>query len=136
MTDPGTSTDPPSQRAMVRVLVVDDYPDMRELLHILFDRQPGYVVIGEAADGEQAITVAREIQPDLVLLDLAMPRMDGLQALPGILAAAPGVRVVVFTGCKYDSFGRQALEGGASGFIVKGTPLSAIIAELDNVMAP
>ena len=77
--------------ANLSVLIVDDSEDLRELLSMVIERHPaGWQVVATAAEGQQAIEVARDNQPDLVLLDIAMPVMDGMQALPHIREAAPG----------------------------------------------
>ena len=87
----------------VKVLIVDDSRDLRDLLGLKVEMWGGYQVVGLAADGEEAVDLTKQHQPDLVLLDLAMPKMDGLQALPLILDAAPGVRVVVLSGFDRDT---------------------------------
>jgi DNA-binding NarL/FixJ family response regulator len=81
----------------LRVLLVDDVADIRLLLRSLFEVHPGVEVVGEAGDGRQAIELAAGTQPDLVVLDLSMPVMDGVEALPAIREAAPGARVVVLS---------------------------------------
>ena len=90
-------------------------------------------VVGLAADGEEAVELARSQQPDVVLLDLAMPRMDGLQALPLILEAVPGVRVVVLSGFDKHTMADRALEAGAHRYVEKGLStkeLSHVVAEV------
>ena len=117
----------------VKVLIVDDSRDLRDLLGIRVETWGGYEVVGLAADGEEAVDLARSSQPDLVLLDLAMPRMDGLQALPLILEAAPGVRVVVLSGFDKDTMAERALEAGAHRYVEKGLStreLGTVVAEV------
>ena len=117
----------------VKVLIVDDSRDLRDLLGIKVEMWGGYQVVGLAADGEEAVDLARANQPDLVLLDLAMPRMDGLQALPLILEAAPGVRVVVLSGFDKGTMAERALAAGAHRYVEKGLStreLGSVVAEV------
>ena len=102
------------------VLIADDTPEIRTLLRMNFELEPNFLVVGEAGDGLTAIELAREHQPDLVLLDLAMPVMDGLQALPEIIAAAPGTRVLVLSGFNADQVADEAFARGAHAYIEKG----------------
>lgn len=81
----------------VRVLVVDDGPDVRLLVRRVLTRRPGFEIVGEAGDGLEAIAAAADLQPDIVLLDLAMPRLGGEEALPRIRAVAPRSMVAVFS---------------------------------------
>src|SRR5256885_14049952 len=87
----------PIGRAPLRVLLVDDVADLRLLLASLFGAHPGVQVVGEAADGQQAVALARQHEPDLIVLDLAMPVLDGVGALPLLRRASPRSRVVVLT---------------------------------------
>lgn len=109
-----------------RVLVVDDAEDLRTLLCLRMARM-GFDVVGEAADGVAAVEKAAEEQPDLVMLDLAMPHMDGLEALPLIRAAVPGVRVIVLSGFNEGTLAEEAMSAGADHYVVKGGSLSSLI---------
>lgn len=111
-----------------RVLVVDDAEDLRFLLRMTLDRSEGLEVVGEAADGVEAVEQARALRPDVVLLDVAMPRMDGLQALPLIREAVPGVRVIVLSGFNEGTMADNARAAGADHYVVKGGPLSELVA--------
>jgi DNA-binding NarL/FixJ family response regulator len=104
----------------LRTLVVDDTPDIRFLVRLSLQRDGRFEVIGEAADGVEAIRAAAEHQPDLVLLDLAMPLMDGLEALPEIRAQSPESKVVVLSGFNADQMSAQAIRLGASSYMEKG----------------
>ena len=116
-----------------RVLVVDDAEDLRALLHIKLDRCDGFEVVGEAEDGVDAVEQATRLQPDLVLLDVAMPRMDGLEALPLIRQAVPGVRVVVLSGFNEETMAENALAAGAERYVVKGAPLRELVELLESL---
>ena len=119
-----------------RVLVVDDSEDVRLLLTLRLATVPGCEVVGESEDGVQAVEMARELQPDLVLLDLAMPRMDGLQALPMLREAVEGVRVVVLSGFDRGAMEEKALAAGADCYVEKGTALNEIAQVIEGVLQP
>jgi DNA-binding NarL/FixJ family response regulator len=114
-----------------RVLVVDDAEDLRMLLRIKLERAAGLDVVGEAVDGLDGVEQATRLQPDLVLLDVAMPRMDGLEALPLILDAVPGVRVVVLSGFNEETMAEKARQAGAAHYVVKGAPLRELVELLE-----
>src|SRR5205085_11930236 len=115
-----------------RVLVVDDHPLTREALAALL-RSHGFELAGLAADGEEAIAAAAETQPDLVLLDLLMPGLDGLTALPRLREAAPGCEVVVLTASGTEENLLGAIRGGAAGYLLKSEPPERIVAFLRGV---
>jgi two-component system NarL family response regulator len=112
---------PIGQNVDTRILLVDDHPLTREALASLL-RQHGFDVVGEASDGESAIAAAAELRPDLVLLDLSMPEMDGIQALPRIREAAPDCEVVVLTASGTEENLLAAIQGGAAGYLLKSEP--------------
>jgi signal transduction histidine kinase len=116
------------------VVVIDDTPDLRLLLRMVLELSDRYTVVGEAGDGAAGIDIVREWQPDLVLLDLAMPIMDGLEALPGIRDACPHAEVVVLSGFEADRMATQALERGAAGYLQKGTTPEDIVRALDEIL--
>jgi YesN/AraC family two-component response regulator len=116
------------------VLIVDDADDIRALLRMRLDREERFEVVGEAVDGVDAGEKARTLQPHLVLLDMAMPRMDGLQALPLIREAVPGVRVIVLSGFNQGTLEREALAAGAVRYIVKGVSMSRLVHEIEKVL--
>jgi DNA-binding NarL/FixJ family response regulator len=115
-----------------RVLIVDDHPLTREALSALLE-QHGFAVVGQAASGEEAIERARELLPELVLLDLSMPGMDGLEALPRLRATAPGCEVVVLTASGTEENLLSAIRGGAAGYLLKNEPPERIVAFLRGV---
>ena len=104
---------------MIRVLIADDHAVVRQGLRTFLDLQPDVEVAGEAADGEEAVEAARRLSPDVVLLDLAMPRLDGVAALPRLREAAPAARVIVLTSFGEDDRVFAALRAGAAGFLLK-----------------
>jgi DNA-binding NarL/FixJ family response regulator len=115
-----------------RILVVDDHPLTRDALSSLL-AQGGFDVVGEAPDGVEALELARELQPDLVLLDLSMPGLDGLAALPRLRAAAPGCEVVVLTASGTEENLLAAIRGGAAGYLLKSEPPERIVSFLRGV---
>jgi CheY-like chemotaxis protein len=120
-----------SEQRPYSVLVVDDDPDIRRLITMLLSGDPDFAVVGEAGDGAQAIELAAAQQPDVIILDLVMPVMDGLTALPALRAAAPGGRVVVVTGSASEAAAHTALASGAAAFVRKGPSLvSRLVPEL------
>src|ERR671923_3105556 len=115
-----------------RILIVDDHPLTREALSSLLDRN-GFAVAGEAADGEEAIELARRLQPELVLLDLSMPGLDGLTALPRLREAAPDCEVVVLTASGTEDNLLAAIRAGAAGYLLKSEPPARIVEFLRGV---
>jgi len=115
-----------------RVLIVDDHPLTRDALTVLL-RQNGFEVAGEAADGETAIARAGELAPDLILLDLSLPGMNGLEALPLLREAAPAAEVVVLTASGTDDNLLAAIRGGAAGYLLKSEPPERIVDFLRSV---
>jgi DNA-binding NarL/FixJ family response regulator len=128
----------------IRVLVADDQPVVRAGFQTILEAQPDIVVVGEAADGREAVERARRMKPDVVLMDVRMPNLDGLQATR--LLAGPGVpdpvRVLVLTTFDLDDYVYEALRAGASGFLLKDVRrdelVSAVrvVASGDALLAP
>jgi DNA-binding NarL/FixJ family response regulator len=115
-----------------RILLVDDHPLTRDALAALL-AQGGFDVVGEAGDGSEALELATRLQPDLVLLDLSMPNVDGLTALPQLRAAAPGCEVVVLTASGTEENLLTAIRRGAAGYLLKTEPPERIVAFLRGV---
>lgn len=122
------------ERESRRVLIVDDYDDVRMLLRIKLEQHGGYDVVGEAGTGIDAVRLAGELQPHLVLLDVAMPQMDGLEALPLIRDAVDGVRVVVLSGFDQNAMADRALAAGAARYVEKGHALADLVKVIDEVL--
>src|SRR5947208_15986595 len=115
-----------------RILLVDDHPLTRSALAGLLT-QHGFDVVGEASDGEEAIEAAGRLAPDLVLLDLSMPGLDGLSALPRLREAAPASEVVVLTASGTEENLLGAIRGGAAGYLLKSEPPARIVEFLRGV---
>jgi two-component system, NarL family, response regulator LiaR len=103
------------------VLVVDDHAVVREGLRTFLELQEGIVVVGEAADGAAALAAAEELRPDVILMDLVMPRVDGLEAMRALRESLPGARVIVLTSFLDDEKLMPALRAGAAGYLLKNT---------------
>jgi len=116
--------------AGLRTVLVDDVEDLRALLRILLQQDGRFDIVGEAANGEDAIALAGATQPDIVVLDLAMPVMDGLTALPPLRVAAPGARVVILSGLPADEMGPATEEAGAVGYLEKGRDVPSLAADI------
>jgi DNA-binding NarL/FixJ family response regulator len=116
-----------------RILIVDDHPLTRDALAALLAQQ-GFAVVGEAASGEEAIDEVERLQPDLVLLDLTMPGMDGLTALPRLREQAPASEVVVLTASDAEDKLLAAIRAGASGYLLKTEPPEQIASFLRGVV--
>lgn len=112
----------------VRVLVVDDHPVVRSGLTGLLAAEPDIEVVGEAADGQAAVDAARTLAPDLVLMDLRMPGLDGAAATARIRAETPSVHVLVLTTYETDTDILRAVEAGATGYLLKDTPREQLVA--------
>ncbi|GGI44610.1 DNA-binding NarL/FixJ family response regulator [Agromyces flavus] len=126
----------------IRVVVADDHPIVRAGIVGLLDAEPGIEVVGEAVDGAEAVALAAELRPDLVLMDLRMPVLDGAEATERILAAgggsaggAGGPRVLVLTTYETDDHILAAIEAGASGYLLKAAPQEEILAGIRSVAA-
>jgi DNA-binding NarL/FixJ family response regulator len=111
---------------MIRVLIVDDHPALREGLRAILATQPDIAVVGEAATGQEALAQATALRPDVVLMDLEMPGLDGVEATRRIRERLPGTRVVVFTAFDGDERVMSAVEAGAQGYLLKGATRAEI----------
>ena len=119
----------------LRVLVVDDTPDLRDLLTMALERTGEFEVVAHAANGREAVDAAAAHHPDLVLLDIAMPVMDGLEALPLVRAARPEAIVLMLSGFGASEMTTKALSEGADGYLQKGQPLGSLLAQLRSLVA-
>ncbi|MFJ2743356.1 response regulator [Streptomyces sp. NPDC087440] len=119
----------------VRVLLADDQPLVRAGLRVLMVDTPDLVVVGEAADGSQAVALVDDLRPDVVVMDIRMPGVDGIEATRRITAAHPAVRVLMLTTFDDDAYVHGSLRAGASGFVVKDMALEDILAAVRVVAA-
>jgi DNA-binding NarL/FixJ family response regulator len=127
---------------MIRVLLADDQELVRAGFRMILETQADIQVVGDADDGVQAVAATRRLQPDVVLMDIRMPNLDGLQATRQITAAGSASRVLILTTFDLDEYVYQALAAGASGFLLKNAPpeqlISAVrvVAAGDGLLAP
>jgi DNA-binding NarL/FixJ family response regulator len=120
---------------MTTVLLCDDQALVRVGLRKILDAEPEITVVGEAADGEDAVAAARRMRPDLVLMDIRMPVLDGIEATRRIVRAQPATRVMILTTFWLDEYVYDALRAGASGFMLKDAPPEEIAAAVRIVAA-
>lgn len=117
----------------IRVLIVDDHPLFRDGLRSSLAAQSGYELVGEAADGRDAVAMAVERRPDVVLMDLHLPGLDGVTATRQILERLPSVRVLVVTMLEDDVSVAAALRAGARGYLVKGSTAETVLRAVSTV---
>ena len=117
----------------IRVLLADDTPDIRKLLRVNLELDGRFEIVGEAADGAEAVALTRFLRPDAVVLDLAMPVMDGLQAAPLIRQCSPESRILALSGFDHTRMEARAREQGADGYLEKGTAFGLIAETLADL---
>ena len=113
---------------MIRIVIVDDHPVVRQGLHFLLEQQAGIQVVGEGENGEQAIRLVQDHLPDVLLLDLLMPKMDGITAVREIKLVAPGVRIIILTSYFEDDQIFSAIKAGALSYLLKDTRSQELVA--------
>jgi DNA-binding NarL/FixJ family response regulator len=111
----------------VKVLIVDDHPIVRDGLRGMFESEPGFEVVGEASTGTEAVTLAEALRPDVVLMDLRMPEMDGVRAIGALRERGVPSRVLVLTTYDTDRDVLPAVEAGATGYLLKDAPRAELI---------
>jgi NarL family two-component system response regulator LiaR len=117
----------------IRVLIADDHAIVRKGLCALLATEPGIQVVGEARDGVEAVTQAQALQPDVLLMDLVMPRMDGLEATRRIIDCEPKVRILVLTSFGSDDMVFPAIKAGAAGYILKDSGPQELVQAIQQV---
>lgn len=125
----------PSGTGTVGVLICDDTEAMRVLLRLAIGLRPSLRVVGEAGDGEEAIVEATRLQPDVIMLDLAMPRKTGLDALSELRVVAPASKVIVFSGFSTESVADDVIARGAARYLSKGADVDEINDAIEAVAA-
>jgi DNA-binding NarL/FixJ family response regulator len=117
----------------IRLFLVDDHPLVREGLKRILSSMIGVIIVGEAASGEEAVTRVFDLQPDIVLMDLSLPKMSGIEATRVIRAELPETRVLALTMHRDQAYVKGALEAGASGYVVKDSRPSDLVAAIEAV---
>ena len=118
---------------MIRVLLVDDQAMIRQGLRMILDAEPGLTIVGEAADGAEAVALVPAAKPDVVLMDVRMPKLDGIAACARICAAADPPRVLMLTTFDLEDYVYAALRAGASGFLLKDAPADQLVEAIEVV---
>jgi DNA-binding NarL/FixJ family response regulator len=118
----------------IRILLVDDQQIVREGLATIFEYVPGVEVVGQASDGREAVAVARELQPDVVLMDLKMPRLGGIPAARQICQELPGTHVIILTTYDADNLVFEGIKAGAQGYLLKDATGETLVEAVRGVM--
>ena len=120
---------------LIRILICEDQTLMREGLRIVLDLEPGFRVVGEAADGAEAVRLAERLRPEIVLMDVRMPQQNGVQATAAITARGLPCRVIILTTFDYEDYVFDAIKAGAVGYLLKDTPAAELAATIRLVAA-
>jgi DNA-binding NarL/FixJ family response regulator len=120
---------------MIRVLIADDQSLVRTGFKMILDAESDIEVVGEAGDGAAALTMARTLRPDVVLMDVRMPGVDGITATGQVTAELPGTRILILTTFDLDDYVHAGLRAGASGFLLKDVPAPDLVAAIRTVAA-
>ncbi len=124
----------PGQDATIRILLVDDYPVIRHITRRLLARYPDMLVVGEADNGAEALELVMQVQPDVVLMDVYMPILDGVATTKQMRSAYPDLPIVLFTSCDQDSYVLEGVRAGAAGYLRKDVSTSTLVSTLRAVM--
>ena len=119
-----------------RILVVDDHPYFRHMLRVFLEQNPNWEVCGEASDGCEAITRASELHPDIVLMDLQMPRLNGIEATRRIHKQSPSTSVLILTLHENSTLPQIARESGARGYVLKSDSLEVLTKAIETLRDP
>jgi DNA-binding NarL/FixJ family response regulator len=111
----------------IELIIVDDQALARAGLRMILEGQPDLRIVGEGSDGAEAVSLVRRLRPNVAILDVRMPRVDGLEATRRIVAAAPATRILILTTFDLDAYAFEALRAGASGFLLKDAPAEDIV---------
>jgi DNA-binding NarL/FixJ family response regulator len=123
-----------SATASIRILIVDDFEPSRRLTASILEKHPGYQIVGAALDGEEAVQKAQELKPDLVVLDIGLPKLNGIEAARQIRLVSPDSKILFFTGNDFPQIVREALEAGTGGYVVKVDGASELLAAVEAVL--
>jgi two-component system response regulator NreC len=119
----------------ISIIIADDHPVVRMGLRSLLSRQAGFQVIGEAADGEEAVRLAQDLRPQVLVVDLLMPRLNGMQVVERVRKTAPGMHIIILSMYSDRSYVNEALQLGADGYVVKDSMAEEIVHAIRTVAA-
>jgi DNA-binding NarL/FixJ family response regulator len=120
--------------AFVRILLVDDFKDFRKLAASIFEQQPRFKIVGEAIDGQDAVRKAEELKPDLVVLDIGLPKLHGIEAARQIRALSPDSKILFFTINDCPQIVLEAFNVGADGYVIKLDAAGQLLTAVDTVL--
>ena len=123
----------PERKAVIRVLIADDHPIVRQGIVAVVDRERDIEVVGEASNGHEAVEMTASLEPDIVLMDMKMPEMDGVEATAHITNTAPNAAVIILTTFDTDDYIFRGLKAGARGYLLKDSPPSELIGAIRTV---
>jgi DNA-binding NarL/FixJ family response regulator len=123
-----------NEESSIRLLIADDHALVRSGLRSMLEREPGFEIIGEAEDGREAVELCRSLRPDLILMDVRMPRMDGLEATRTIKQESPEIGVLMVTMHENPDYMLEAIKAGAAGYVLKDAPLDELITAARRVV--
>jgi two-component system, NarL family, response regulator NreC len=118
----------------IKVLLADDHPLFRSGLTRMLQREHGFEVTGETSRGDEAVKLAMELEPDLIIMDVSMPGLDGLEATKRIKARQPGIQILILSMYSDDAYWREAMDAGASGYVLKRAVDTELMIAIRNVM--
>ncbi len=117
----------------IRILIADDHPIVREGLAAVLDQEPGIEVVAQAKDGAEAVELSQSRQPDVILMDMQMPRVDGVQAIQQIKEVSPYIGIIILTTFDTDEYIFPGIEAGATGFLLKDSPPEDVIKAIHTI---
>ena len=123
-----------SANPSIRVLLIDDYEPYRKRVSVLFEERPGFQIVGEAIDGPEGVRKAAELKPDLVIVDIALPKLNGIEVTRQIRSVSPDSHVVFLTGNNSPEVAREALDAGANAYVVKSDAPTELFAAVEAAL--